>query len=147
MNLDFHDANRQIGDIERRHPCVNLKRHRLSALDKPEDIHSLAARGLRLAVKLSVLLSISLVFFLSCSSGPSSDPKDSPRVALTAKACRVLEQAGYSYDNLQGMVSNDVIREEVNEDVMGMAATITNAYPYVHSAAAFCVSARRQLFE
>ena len=100
-----------------------------------------------MAVKLSVLLSISLVFLLSCSSGQSSDDVESDRMALAVKACRVLKEAGYSYDNLEGMLSNDVIRGEVNENIMGMAATITNAYPYVHSAAAFCVSARRELFE
>ena len=108
----------------------------------------LAARGLRLPVRLSVLLSISLVFLLSCSSGPDpSDDIEFARVALTAKACRVLETAGYTYDFLQEQVLNDITSEDVNEDVMEMAAAITNAYPDIWSAAAFCVDARRQLFE
>ena len=102
----------------------------------------LAARGLRLAVKLSVLLFIPLVFLLSCSSGPSSDDIESDQTELILKACRILEEAGWYYDNLVGMLSNGFIRGEVNENIMGMAATITNAYPYVPSAAGFCVSAR-----
>ena len=102
-----------------------------------------------MAVNLSVtvLISISLVFLLSCSSGPSSDDKEFARIALTAKACRVLETAGYTYDFLQEQVINDITSEDVNEDVMGMAAAITDAYPDIWSAAAFCVDARRQLFE
>ena len=103
MNLDFHDANRQIGDIERRHPCVHLKRHRLSALDKPEDIHSLAARGLRLAVKLSVLLSISTCAVQPGQQGTlKGSPVSSSLMSLPPDAAHRLATAGdqrYCFDN------------------------------------------------
>ena len=102
----------------------------------------LAARGLRLAVKLSVLLSISLVFLLSCSSDPSSDLTDVEHATLIVKACNVLQEAGYYYDNLTGLLSNGFIYGEVNDDIIGMAATITNAYPNVPKTAAFCLSVR-----
>ena len=64
----------------------------------------LAARGLHLAVKLSVLLSISLVFLLACSSGTSSDLTDADRMAITKKACRVLQGVNYSYSTFEDMV-------------------------------------------
>ena len=94
-----------------------------------------------MAVKLpvTVLLAVSLMFLLSCSSGP---PSDDDRTELVLKACSVLKEAGYWYDNLVGMLSNGLIRGEVNENIMGMAGTITNAYPDVYSTAGFCVSAR-----
>ena len=83
----------------------------------------LAARGLRLAVRLSVLLSISLVFLLSCSSGQPSDPADSPgqssdpsdssgpsdfteaeRAAIVKNTCKILQDMSYSYSTFTDMV-------------------------------------------
>ena len=63
------------------------------------------------------------------------------------KACNVLEEAGYYYDNLTGLLSNGFIYGEVNDDIIWMAETITNAYPYVPGAAAFCIGARPQLYK
>ena len=84
----------------------------------------LAARGLHLAVKLFVLLSISLVFLLSCSSDQSSDLADSPgqssnltdppdsssnltdaeMLVIAKKTCKVLQGMGYSYSTFTDMV-------------------------------------------
>ena len=83
----------------------------------------LAARGLRLAVRLSVLLFISLVFLLSCSSGQPSDLADSPgqssdpsdssspsdfteseRAAIAKKTCKILQGMSYSYSTFTDMV-------------------------------------------
>ena len=85
----------------------------------------LAARGLRLAVKLyvTVLLSVSLIFLLSCSSvqsdpadspGQSSDPSDSsahhPNLTdaemgvIAKKTCKILQGMNYSYRSFEDMV-------------------------------------------
>ena len=64
----------------------------------------LAARGLRLAVRLSVLLSISLVFLLSCSSGQPSDFTEAERAAIVKNTCKILQDMSYSYSTFTDMV-------------------------------------------